>query len=58
MITVLLLKIFDSYYKSIVRNEVLRPTLKTTMEQLELYKFTENLLENTTRVIQKNIILN
>ncbi len=42
-------KIFDSYYKSIVRNEVLRPTLKTTMEQLELYKFTENLLENTTR---------
>lgn len=50
-------KIFDSYYKQLVRTEILRPTLKTTLEQLELYKFTENLLANTSNSNHKKLFL-
>lgn len=38
-------KVFDGVYKQLVRHEVLRPTIKTTLEQLELYKFTEDMLD-------------
>ena len=37
-------KIFDGIYKQIARQDALRPTLHTTLQQLELYQFTEKML--------------
>ena len=37
-------QIFDGIYKQIVRQDVLRPTLHTTLQQLELYQFTEKMM--------------
>jgi Ca2+-binding RTX toxin-like protein len=37
-------QIFEGLYKQIARQDALRPTLHTTLQQLELYQFTEKMI--------------